>query len=241
MNSKWKKIWEKRTDQFDRINIYDLKELFLELKRLDGFDINCAGGGIEYSAWMKQHNDMLSCLTKHGEIKSIFEVGCGSGPNLLLFKKAGMQAGGLDYSEALIKVVKRIFQPGELCECICSEAADMPVNIKYDAVLSNGVFHYFADLDYAKTVLEKMIEKANRSIGLLDIHDIDKKDQFLFYRRKEIENYDEIYGGLDKMFYSKNWFKQIAEKYDCDISFAESDVKGYWNNDFVYHVFLYKK
>ena len=46
MNNAWKKIWEKRTDQFDRINMYDLEELFLELKRLDGFDINCAGGGI---------------------------------------------------------------------------------------------------------------------------------------------------------------------------------------------------
>ncbi len=36
---KWKEIWEKRTDNFDKIDMSDEKAVFLELKRIDGFDV----------------------------------------------------------------------------------------------------------------------------------------------------------------------------------------------------------
>lgn len=41
---KWKEIWEKRTDNFDKIDMSDEKAVFLELKRIDGFDVVGGGG-----------------------------------------------------------------------------------------------------------------------------------------------------------------------------------------------------
>lgn len=38
-NSRWKEIWEQRQDRLDQIDIKDEKEMFLELKRIDGFDV----------------------------------------------------------------------------------------------------------------------------------------------------------------------------------------------------------
>ena len=39
MADKWKEIWEKRIDQFDNIDLDDERAVFLELKRIDGFDV----------------------------------------------------------------------------------------------------------------------------------------------------------------------------------------------------------
>lgn len=39
MENKWKEIWEKRTDHFDEIDMTNPKAVFLELKRIDGFDV----------------------------------------------------------------------------------------------------------------------------------------------------------------------------------------------------------
>ena len=61
---------------------------------------------------------------------------------------------------------------------------------KYDAVISNGVFPYFLDYEYAKKVLNKMYEKSENVIAILDIFDINKKEEFITYRRHIVENYD---------------------------------------------------
>ena len=37
--SNWKNIWEKREDRLEHIDVNDKKSLFLELKRIDGFDV----------------------------------------------------------------------------------------------------------------------------------------------------------------------------------------------------------
>lgn len=39
MGNKWKEIWEKRKDRFGEIDMNDTKAVFLELKRINGFDI----------------------------------------------------------------------------------------------------------------------------------------------------------------------------------------------------------
>lgn len=39
MENNWKEIWKKRTDHFDEIDMAAPKVIFLELKRIDGFDV----------------------------------------------------------------------------------------------------------------------------------------------------------------------------------------------------------
>lgn len=39
INNKWKEIWEKREDNFNLIDMNEEKSVYLELKRIDGYDI----------------------------------------------------------------------------------------------------------------------------------------------------------------------------------------------------------
>ena len=238
MDNHWKDIWNSKKDNFDLIDASNPEQIFLELKRIDGFDV--VGDGLSYDALKAQYEETKKALCL-GAGDSVFEVGCGSGANLYLFRQDGIRIGGLDYSKTLIQIMKKAFKDENLEECICDEADKLPVGIKYDAVFSNSVFSYFPDYDYACRVLKKMTEKARSCIGLLDIHDMKKKEAFCEYRKETIPNYEEKYKGLPKLFYEKEFFSDYAMAHNMRVEFFESRMEGYWNNEFVFHCFLYKQ
>ncbi len=233
--NKWKDIWSNRVSNDNILeNNNSVEDVFLELKRLDGFD--CIGSTLTYDALIKQYNMIKQKLIINEKINSVFEVGCGSGANLYLFEKDGYKVGGIDYSSKLLSVAKKVLNTNDLT---CDEAINLNTK-SYDVILSNSVFSYFQSQEYAKIVLEKMVKKANYAIGLIDIHDIDKKDDFIAYRRKEVPNYDELYKDLSKQFYSKEDFKKFADDYNLDLEIVKSDIPNYWNNEFVFNCFMYK-
>lgn len=237
MANNWKTIWEKRTLNEDAFNSDDINELFVALKRADGFDVG--GGELSEKELIRQYEDIKRRLAEGAKqpIKSVYEFGCGSGANLLLFERDGFTTGGVDYSSALIDIAKKVLKSKDI---LCDEAKNAPVEPKYDCILSNSVISYFPNEEYTKSVLEKMFEKTNYSIGLIDVHNIEKKDDFIAFRRKMIENYDEKYENLNKLFYSKQLFIDFAEQHGLRIEFSDSVVENYWNNQFVFNCFMYK-
>ena len=181
----------------------------------------------------------FSPRSKDNVISSVFEVGCGCGANLYLFQNDGYHVGGMDYSARLIEIASGVLiDPVEL---ICREAASLPCDIKYDAILSNSVFSYFDSYEYAEKVLEAMYSKANQSIGIIDIHNIEKKEEFIQFRRRLYKDYEERYQDLPKFFYEKSFFLYFAEKYNMSIKFTKPDMKDYWNNEFVFNCFMRKR
>lgn len=235
---KWKNIWENRNSNFEAIDMTDAKAVFLELKRIDGFDV--VGGGIPYISLVKQNDGIVERLSNGKNLKSIFEVGCGCGANLYLLMNAGYEIGGIDYSSGLIDIAKKIFQDFSR-ELICDEAINLPIDLEYDALFSNSVFSYFPSEKYTLDVLDKMFAKTKFSIGLIDVHDIEKKEKFIAYRRANVEDYDTKYKDLEKTFYSKDLFRDWAIKNNCEVEFYASNVFGYWNSDFVFDVYFYKR
>lgn len=238
MQNEWKTIWGKRTADEKILKTEDKRQIFLELKRSNGFDV--VEDGLTYESLEEQKNEMENWLSGKGkkEIKSIYEVGCGSGANLFLFEQDGIACGGLDYSETLIESAKKVLQSNDLS---CREAIDTPVSPQYDAVLSNSVFSYFKDEEYAYDVLEKMYQKTAYSIGLIDIHDAEKEEAFITYRKTIIPDYEERYKNLPKFFYRKEFFEKFAKEHQMDICFTDSHMKGYWNNEFIFNCYMYKK
>lgn len=97
-------------------------------------------------------------------------------------------------------------------ELYCGEAVDIDPDVKYDSVMSNSVFEYFESDEYAEKVMQKMLEKAEYSIGIFDVHDAEKKDEYLQYRRSIIQNYDEKYKNLDKNFLTKAFSSVLLKK-----------------------------
>lgn len=231
--SDWKKIWDGKTAEEQILLNGDAKAVLLELKRSNGFDVD---GELTFDAFYEQYKEIRDNLQKNGKINSVYEVGCGSGANLYLFEQENFETGGIDYSSGLTDIAKKVLKTNDIT---CAGAADVPTDIVYDAIFSNSVFSYFDDTDYAESVLEKMYEKSKYAIGLIDIHDIEKKEEFTAYRRQIVKDYDERYKNLPKLFYSKDFFENFARKHNMDIRFLGSNMKGYWNNQFVFSCYIY--
>lgn len=238
MQSEWKNLWNKRSGELNKIEKGDFREIFLELKRSNGFDVV---DELTYDALYEQYMETKQNLCPaglHEGIESVYEVGCGAGANLFLFENEDIRTGGIDYSEGLIGTARQVLKTQDL---MCGEAISVSITPKYDSCFSNSVFSYFPDEEYALQVLEKMYEKANYSIGILDVHDIQMKEAFIKYREEIVPDYHERYKNLPKLFYSRQLFEKFAADHDMEIVFRESAMEGYWNNQFVFHCYLYKK
>ena len=237
VESQWKRIWNQREDHLGVVDASDKKAMFLEMKRMDGFDIT--DGGIPYDSLMKQYHLMKEelCL-QEGE--SVFEVGCGCGANLYLLHEDGLDVGGLDYSAALLEAMRKAFPEHALKECICDEAIHLPTDEKYHAVFANGVFSYFPDLQYAEAVLERMLAKSIRSIGILDVLDVKKQEAFIQYRLQNTPDYEERYRDLPKLFYPRTFFEEFASSHGMNIQLIETEMDGYWNSGFAFDCYLHK-
>ena len=148
MANHWKEIWNQRKPLADGLT-GDWAHVFLELKRLNGYDV--MGDGIPLDAFLNFNAGLVELLDL-APGKSVYEVGCGAGANMYLMQHEGMIVGGSDYAEGLVETAQRIVL--EARELAAMEAADIPTEEKYDAVYSCGVFSYFPDHAYATRVLE---------------------------------------------------------------------------------------
>ncbi len=243
MENRWLEIWGKKHVEGSAGEGVSLETLFLSMKVADGYG---TFGKLEipFESFFKQFQSTITSLTRYNgrtfPMQSVYEVGCGCGPNLLLLRQEGYRFGGCDYSESLINDARRFLgDKADLQVCQASEMSPLP---QYDSVFSQGVFCYFDSLEYTEAVLNRMVEKAMYSIGILIVHDSEKEDAYLKFRRSKDKNYDTNYVGLEKLFIPKQFFFDYAKKNDLDIIITPGNrLEGYWNTEFCYDVYLYKK
>lgn len=207
MTENWHKIWNQRRIASDAG--YDLQELL----KVDGYD---CGAGQYHVEHFREYIRVIVQRLEIGDSSSLYEVGCGAGAFLVgLRELITMQMiGGCDYSASLIEIAQRLFAKGDFT---LAEAAGICTERKYDVVLAHGVFHYFPDFDYAARVLDKMIEKANRVVAILEVPNESTREQAERTRREQLtaEVYEAKYAGLRHQYYWPSWFGKIAEKHDC--------------------------
>jgi len=231
----WKVVWNRR--QAAEVALSgDWQDVFLELKRLNGFDV--VDGGIPLNSLLMQGRRIVELLHLSAGM-SVYDVGCGAGANLYLMQREGIAVGGTDYAATLVETARRVL-PGAR-ELTCGEADAFDTSLKYDAALSNSVFSYFPSEDFAARVLTRMLKKTTGAIGLIDLHDAAKEEDFLAYRRATIPDYDERYKGLGKFFYHRRFFEDFARAHNLRIEFPAIEMEGYWNTPFVFNVFMYRR
>ena len=235
MGNHWKEIWNRRKPVTDEL-AGDWEHVYLELKRLNGYDV--MGGGIPLDAFLNFNAGLVELLDLTPG-KSVYEVGCGAGANMYLMQREGMIVGGSDYAEGLIETAHAVVPNAR--EMGAMEAADIPTEEKYDAVYSCGVFSYFPDHDYATRVLERMLAKSRHAIGITELHDRAKRQDYLAFRRANIPNYDERYEGLGRLFFRREFFEEFAARYDLRLVFPNLEMANYWNTPFIFTCFMYRK
>ena len=235
MENRWKEIWSRH--DADITGTENLKTLVMELKRANGFDV-VGEDGVSFESWMRHIQTTMAMLGT--EVNSLYEVGCGSGANLVMYRSLGIQKiGGADYSEKLSAAAAKAIG----CEDIaCCEAVNFPIRPVYDAVISDSVTQYLPSLDYADEMFSRMVDKAGKVIAILDIHDAEKREEWLLHRRAVIEDYDAKYSGLDdtKLFINKDYFRTFAEKHGLRLVFTDTEIENYWNGQYTYNVFMFK-
>ena len=235
MDNKWREIWNRRKPVTGGLT-GDWEHIYLELKRLNGYDI--MEGGISLDAWLELDAEIQQRLhLTHGD--RAFEVGCGAGANLYLMQRAGITVGGTDYAEGLVAIARTVLP--HAAELYAGEADAIDTAQKCDAVFTNGVLHYLPDLGYAEHVLLRMLEKTTGAIGLIDVHDRDREEDFHAYRRSVIPDYDERYKGLSNLFFPRSFFEDFARAHDLHIVFTPMQLRGYWNAPFVFNCFMYRE
>ena len=232
---KWHAIWNRRKASENKLT-GNWQEVFLELKRLNGYDV--MGDGIPMDSFLDQDARTRELLQVSAG-SSVFEVGCGTGANLYLMARAGVKVGGTDYAEGLIETARKVLP--DAIELYSGEADAIATEQKYDAVFSNGVFPYFPNEEYAERVLTRMLEKSYGSVGIMGLHDIEKREDYLAFRRAHIPNYDELYKDLDRYFYPRGFFENFADAHNLRIIFPIMELKGYWNDPFIFNCFMYRK
>ena len=235
MGNKWKEIWNRRKPVTEGL-AGDWEHVYLELKRLNGYDV--MEGGVPLDSFLNFHAGLVELLDLTPG-KSVYEVGCGAGANMYLMQREGMIVGGSDYAEGLIETARRVVP--EARELAAMEAADIPTEEKYDAVYSCGVFSYFPDHDYATRVLERMLAKSRHAIGITELHDRAKRQDYLAFRRANIPNYDERYEGLGRLFFRREFFEEFAARHDLRLVFPNLEMANYWNTPFIFTCFMYRK
>lgn len=224
---KWKEIWNKE----ERITNYILEMLF----KVDGFDTGAGSFGV--MEW-KEYVEANISLLKIKNNDSIYDVGCGSGAFVYPLYLKGHQVGGLDYSSVLIDLANSIMTNAKLEK---KEAITVDTKDSYDIVLSHSVFHYFPSLDYAKEVVKRMIEKANRTVAIFDINDKSKEKEYHNIRMSASgEEYAKKYTGLEHLFYEKEWFEKLAKDFNMKITIFDQTYEQYVNSSLRFNVIMEK-
>ncbi len=226
--NKWKEIW----NQADRVNNHILEILI----KADGFD--SGAGSLSLQDWKnytQEHYNKLSIQAND----SIYDVGCGSGAFIFSLYLKNNKVGGTDYSSILIELANKVMRNADFK---CNEASNLDSTYKYDIVTSHSVFHYFSSLDYAEKVVERMLLKSNKRVGIFDINDKSKEIDYYKIRGGGMnsQEYKKKYKGLNHFFYEKKWFEQIAKKHGLKIDIYDQSFESYSNSSLRFNVIIEK-
>ncbi|MBF0153676.1 MAG: class I SAM-dependent methyltransferase [Magnetococcales bacterium] len=226
----WWKIWGSR--QRSLISGSPLAQLIAA----DGFDEVSQLGE---QAWM----DHVTRIQQRLGIlpgDSLFEVGCGAGAFLYPLHLSGCVVAGIDYSEPLLAMAQQAIPTGSFTFGTAAELSQSP---QYDVVLSNSVFFYFSNLEYAAAVLERMLRKARNAVAVLDVPDAATQRECLAFRQEKLgAHYAESYRHLDHLYFDRSWFQDVAARVDSSFrcSCADQAISGYAYNRFRFNVMLTK-
>jgi len=219
----WKKLWEDRAGKFKDFDPV----------KLNGF----YGSFADLTPRMvDQIVDLIKLRLKLSKSDNLLEVGCGAGMLLIPVSKYVKQVSGVDYSEPLVKALKKHFD----VKVLVSEARKLPFNDnEFNKILCHSVFQYFPSLNYAKKSVSEMIRVCNRGgrILIMDIPDLAKKKACDDYRMS-LNPEKALKDNLRHLFYPKSFFKEICGKNNLKHEIWDCNISGYNNSKFRFNILI---
>lgn len=232
--NKWKDIWLRKDVNINDYDKSDKEKVFLALKEASGYDL---GHEMTFQTFWNEYTRMKELLRFNDETDNVYEVGAGPGSNLYLFQMEGIEAAGSDYAPNLVKDGTML----GVKNLSVFSAEDFPIDPLYACVIAGGVFGYLGTETNAINVLDRMINKATKSICVKRVLDKDKEEELVAKRKATEPDYDEKYAGLSKLYLTKEFFEDYAATSGLGIFIEDTYMEGYWNNGYTFDVYLYKE
>lgn len=223
--SSWETIWAAR-------KLTEHGSVQEQLIRANGFDSGVGQADVSrYTQFVKDFAELINLKPD----ESMFEVGCGSGA--FLYPLRQNKIGGLDYSKPLIDIASKFIHTGSFT---CNSATNLDTEEQYDHVFSHSVFQYLS-LDQAQTVLYKMIQKSRKTVSILDIPNIDKREEQEKERKELIgeDDYNRKYQNLFHTYYSIEFFLNFPRLLGKNSIKVNSTVMNYSDPDFRFGIVFY--
>lgn len=230
-NQRWRQVWEAKAPSTKSLTLKDLIAI-------DGFDTG--HGDITPSAWLDFASETMRALRlKPGD--TVFEVGCGAGAFLHSFYQAGLGVSGVDYASPLVTIAKRAMPGGDFR---VQEADAFDPRPSADAVMAFSVFIYFDGLEYAGRVIERMCQKADRAVAILDLLDASHAASALTDRQRGAggeEAYARRYAGLEHQAYEPEWVLDQLSRCGMKDAYVEQQrISGYGNGSFRFNAYAFR-
>lgn len=168
---------------------------------------------------------------------TVYEVGCGAGSMLYSLRPSCAAAGGSDFAESLVELARRVLGAGDLT---VAEASAVPPEPAYDVVLSNGVFIYFPDEQYARQVVHRMVAKARRAVAVLDVNDAATRAEFEAVRQARQGPRRTGYADLQQLYLDRDFFGRIAEELGLVCRIEQSVMTNSANGRYRFNALLFK-
>lgn len=239
----WKNVWKNKGNRSASLSSNNTNDLTLaDLIAIDGFDSKA--GFIREESW-REYVERIQNRLKVPAQGAILEVGCGAGAFLLPFSAEEIVAiFGIDYTTELIDIARAAMPAGTFKT---AEAKSIPFedNI-FDAVVSNGVFYYFPDYQYAEQSILEMVRvlKPGGTAAILDISDLNLKQKAEAIRASEmgVEEYNRLYAsiGLSHLYFDRKWFESLSIEHDLELLIEDQTIAGYKNGKYRFNVYLKK-
>jgi SAM-dependent methyltransferase len=112
--------------------------------------------------YAEEYSYICEIIKKHNGLngKNILDIGCGTGRHLNLFKNDGFSVSGVDSSENMINVAKKILNQDD--NLLCVKASEFSFNKKFDIIIS--LFHVMS-YQTENSELEKVFQNISAHLN----------------------------------------------------------------------------
>jgi ubiquinone/menaquinone biosynthesis C-methylase UbiE len=227
----WRDVWRARSvDVSDRPQLSDLI-------RADGFDNSFSA--LTEESWQSNVRRWMDFLRVRPGM-TVYEVGCGAGAFLYGFHQRGCRVGGLDLSEDLIRIARKVMPDGAFS---VGDAAGLSGEASADVVVASGVFIYFPTPSYARQVLHLMARSARHAVLILDLPDSEMAEAARASRMAALgpEEYSTRYSGLEHQYYGREEMRAaLSAQNFSPVGTEDVQIEGYANGAFRFDLYGFK-
>lgn len=228
----WYDVWQRKGVRFAESGTSTPSRV--ELAALSGYDSRTSA--LDLNEFDRQRDHIVASLGIT-ETDTVYEVGCGAGALLHCLEPLCAGVGGSDYAPALVEVAKTVLDSSDLDVLEASALNPLP---RYDVVVSNGVFIYFPDAEYARKVLGLMVAKARRAVGVFDVNDLAKREEHEEERRAAYGE-DATASGLQQLYLDRAYFSSLADEFSVTCVIRDSIMTGSINGRYRYNVVMFRE